>query len=62
MDHEPNVRLVDPHPECIRRDDRANLLGHERFLNFAAVSIVEARMIAGGWNSLLLEKKAQAID
>src|SRR6476659_489950 len=37
MHHEANVLLVDSQTECIRRDDRLQLVNHERVLNSFAL-------------------------
>ena len=45
MDDQPHVRLVDPHAERVRRDDRAHAAPHERVLHVAAMRVVEPGVI-----------------
>ena len=62
MKDQSDVGLVDPHPECVGRDDRPDLLLHERFLHLLAPLVIEAGVIGGRGNLVLLEQVGDALD
>ncbi len=45
MDHEADVRLVDPHPEGVGRDDHVDLAAKKLFLGFGALRHVEPGVV-----------------
>ena len=48
MDHESDVRLVDPHAEGGRGNHDVDLAGHELLLNLLAYALREAGVVRGG--------------
>ena len=61
VDHESHVGLVDSHPERVRSDNRTDLLGHERFLNFATPRIIESGVVSSCGNPRALQHRRKMV-
>ena len=56
MNHKPHVRFVDPHPECVRRSDSAQLTCDKALLDSLFLLGWQTCMEVARFNTLFLQK------
>ena len=62
MDDEPDVRLVDAHPECVRRHDDRHFAAQELLLRQTPLRVIHAGVVAERIDAVRAQRRHDLVD